>query len=162
MKKIITLITLGLIGLIGIKPPLIAQSLATQSIGSSGFVSNQSGQNHINWHIGEVIIGHASGQSNADQGVYQYFDITSYNTRPDHKSDLFAAFPSPTSGLVHIKSSEELELSIISSDGVIVDQMTVDQNDLETNINHLPNGSYYLVARSEDHFSKSIKIILIK
>ncbi len=141
--------------------PLFAQSLATQTIGSTGFSGPAGTSNKLYWNVGEVVVGLGINGSQLNQGFFQYFDITTALRDPHYQGNLLTTWPNPAIDIIYIKSNQQdrFSLFILDANGKII----MHSNDLnpsetnEINIAHLPSAQYYLLASKSESEKQLIK-----
>ena len=141
---------------------LQAQSLATQSIASTGWISTGEDTPHIHWNVGEVIIGKTAGQNKLNQGFYQQLDLSTFTKNHNKKPGMFKAFPNPSSGQIQVRANETLYLSVVSINGEVLDTKDVQGSPLLMDLRHLASGTYYLIGQNSNRDLQMVEIILIK
>ncbi len=154
-----------------ISSPLKAQTLVTQSIGSTGSISGNPDQNRMIWNVGEVVIGLTQGQNKFNQGIYQFIDWSTSTKNSPYNSKLFTAYPSPTHGPIRIQSSQRIEIQIVDLSGNVVlflhdgirgTSIELEPSEQLIDLSPLVVGTYFLVAKNDQNNIQVQKIVLFK
>lgn len=72
----------------------------------------------------------------------------------------FSFYPNPSSGLVHFKTEKETEVTLYTVNGQVLEQFQLNKaNDFEVRLQQLPEGIYFLSARSGNEIHQSKLVI---
>ncbi|NVK27785.1 MAG: T9SS type A sorting domain-containing protein [Flavobacteriia bacterium] len=72
------------------------------------------------------------------------FESTSLTTE-EVFAETFSVYPNPTNGLLHVDAPIGTQLSILNSNGEVMLETSLESDEMEVDLSHLPKGVYFLV-----------------
>jgi hypothetical protein len=147
---------------------LFAGALTAQtSSNSSGGDATGSGGT-VAYSVGQVVYTTNQGTSGEiAQGVQQAYEIYSVGIEETELSISIAVYPNPTADKIILTKNNvnlsNLEYQLISHDGKLLQQRSLESNEMEISMKELPTANYFLnILDNKNQKIKSFKIIKTK
>ena len=129
---------------------------------SGGDVSNSKGS--LSYSIGQVVYQYKSNNTGSiNQGVQQTYSISSLSLAENTFNLSLSAYPNPTTENLNLKvgifNNEDLTYKVLNSEGKLLFQGEIHQQETSLEMKELPTATYFVEVHHVDKKVQTFKII---
>lgn len=129
---------------------------------SGGDVSNSKGS--LSYSIGQVVYQYKSNNTGSiNQGVQQTYSISSLSLAENTFNLSLSAYPNPTTENLNLKvgifNNEDLTYKVLNSEGKLLFQGEIHQQETSLEMKVLPTATYFVEVHHVDKKVQTFKII---
>jgi hypothetical protein len=140
----------------------ISVVFSQESTNASG--GNASGSNgNVSYSVGQITYSSYSGTGFVNEGIQFPFEITTLDTDDNSETNEILLFPNPASSGINLKInsllSEELKFVLYDSNGRILEESRITQNEIQISMVKYSKSIYFLKVIDKEKELKTFKII---